>query len=163
MVLVDPLHRKHMARGVADIVQLPGHSNHVSKRTPRLPFQPSRLRRTSAGLAEEGAINDSVDADHAFAGVNKVLNRLFRYLRPTRSVVVIYQNIIVGQRRSRDAGDLFFELYVEAACIREYTLQKGRRALPGVRPIRVPRKHQNANFVRGSLGGGSQSTHGAES
>src|SRR6202161_26185 len=144
MVLVDPLHSEHVARGVADIVQLPGHSNHVSKRGPRLTFQPARLRRTSAGLAEEGTVSDSVDADHAFARANKLLNCFFRYLRPTRAVIVIYQNVVVGQRSRRDARDFFFELYVKAACIREYTLHKRRRALPGVRPIRASSEPQNA-------------------
>src|ERR1700691_6141746 len=101
-----------MARGMSDIFNLPGHSKHVFECSPGFAFQPAGLCGTSARLPEEGTIGYSVDADHAFARTDKVLNGVFGYLAPPRAVVVIHQDVVVGQRRSRDANHFFLELYV---------------------------------------------------
>src|ERR1700683_139491 len=88
MLAVHPLHRERAPPGMANVLDFPIHPQHVDVSIPGLALHtPFGFGGISPRLAEEWSIGDAVDRDHALAGADELLDRVFRDVAPTRTVV----------------------------------------------------------------------------
>src|SRR4051794_13389325 len=120
MFLVYPFHRKCPAASVADVFDLPVHAQHIDVAIPWLAFHaPLRLRGITARLTEKRTVRDPVKANHTFAGADELLDGALGRVAPTRPVVILHEQIVVGERGRGDAANFLLDLDIEAPGVDE--------------------------------------------
>lgn len=84
--------------------------------------------------------------EHPLSRLQEIVNSPLRCITPPRALIVVQQNVIVGQRSGCDPAHLFFDLHIEAPGIHERLLQVYGGCEPGMRVVGRSGKDQDPNL-----------------
>src|SRR5437773_8801121 len=148
MIAIDPFHRKRAPPGMANVLDLPVHPNHVYISVPRLAFHsPFRLLRVASGLPEKRTVCHAMDTNHSFAGLHEFFDGAFSRFAQARAVIVLDEKIIVRESGCSNPAYLFLDPDIEAPRTYEHGTPLGHCTLPGMRKIGLFSETQNPDLT----------------